>query len=144
MSTEPVPPRSSEFEVATRHLVMERDLNAFGHLFGGAMLAWLDEGSALYLQEKIGYRNFVTASMNDVTFQAPGQRGDAVAILCRILRTGRSSVAVQVKAVSRDAGQGSDREIITCEITYVCLKDDRPYPYFQSEEYRRWLDAHSG
>ena len=94
MTSENVPPHSSEFEVATRHLVMERDLNSFGHLFGGAMLAWLDEGAALYLEEKIGYRDFVTMNMNNVSFKAPGQRGDATLILCRVLKTGRSSVVV--------------------------------------------------
>ncbi len=128
----------SEFEVSTRHLVMERHLNPYGNVFGGTVLAWLDEGAALFLMEKIGYTNFVTVSMNHVDFKAPGHRGDAVQILCRVLRTGRSSVTVQAKAVSHEAASRSVREIITCEITYVCLKDDRPYPYFQSEEYRAW------
>src|SRR5690606_13517328 len=84
----------SEFEVSTRHLVMERHLNPYGNVFGGTVLAWLDEGAALFLMEKIGYTNFVTVSMNHVDFKAPGHRGDAVQILCRVLRTGRSSVTV--------------------------------------------------
>jgi acyl-CoA thioesterase YciA len=134
-----LPPGSAEFELATRHVVMERDLNAFGHLFGGTMLAWLDEGAALYLMEKIGYRDFVTVRLDNVEFKSPGQRGDAIVILCRVLRTGRSSVQVVAKAVSQEASTGATREIITCGITYVCLKDDRPYPYFQSPEYHAWV-----
>jgi acyl-CoA hydrolase len=130
-----------EFEIATRHMVMERDLNPFGHLFGGTMLAWLDEGSALYVMEKIGYRDFVTVSMDHVEFKAPGHRGDAIQILCRIVRTGRSSVLVQAKAVSHTASTGAVREIIDCEIAYVCLKDDKSYPYFQSDEYAHWVEV---
>lgn len=139
MTTDPAVP--SEYAIATRHMVMERDLNPFGHLFGGTMLAWLDEGAALYVMEQIGYRDFVTVSMDNVVFRAPGHRGDAIQILCRVLKTGRSSMVVEAKAVSHEASSGSVREIITCRITYVCLKDDRPYAYFQSEEYRRWLEA---
>jgi acyl-CoA hydrolase len=142
MQDGPVPPGAQEYEVATRHMVMERDLNPFGHLFGGTMLAWLDEGAALYLMERIGYSNFVTVSMDDVVFKAPGHRGDAIQVLCRIVRTGRSSVTVQAKAVVHIASSGAVSEVITCEITYVCLKDDVPYAYFQSEEYMKWLEAH--
>lgn len=141
MTTGAVPPHAAEFEVATRHIVMERDLNPYGHLFGGSMLAWLDEGAALYLQEKIGYRDFVTVSMDNVDFVSPGRRGDSIQILCRVVRTGRSSVTVEAKAASYDVVEGSVREIITCRITYVCLKDNKPYAYFQSEQYRRWLEV---
>ena len=35
------------FDLVTRHLVIERDLNPAGNLFGGTMLAWLDEATAL-------------------------------------------------------------------------------------------------
>lgn len=128
------------FEIVTRHLVMEKDLNPFGNLYGGAMLGWLDEGSALYVMEKIGYANFVTVNLDDVNFKAPGHRGDAIVLYCRIMKTGRSSIAIQTKAFARDPVTGTKREIITCTITYVCLRDERPYPYFQSEEYARWRE----
>lgn len=132
------------YEIATRHIIMERHLNSFGHLFGGSMLAWLDEGSALFLMDKIGFSNFVTVSMQNVNFTAPGRRGDAIVICSRIVKTGRSSVVVQSKAFAQDPIHGDDREIITCEITYVCLKDDRPYPYFLSEQYLNRLARTGG
>ena len=31
------------FEIVTRHLILDRDLNHFGNLFGGTLLHWLDE-----------------------------------------------------------------------------------------------------
>lgn len=130
------------YEIATRHMIMERDLNSFGHLFGGSMLAWLDEGTALFLMDKIGFSDFVTVSMQNVDFTAPGRRGDPIVICCRILKTGRSSVVAQSKAFAQDPLHGNDREIISCEITYVCLKNDKPYPYFQSEQYLKRLAAH--
>ena len=56
------------FQIVTRHLVMEKDLNYHGNLYGGTMLAWLDESSALFVMESIGYTNFVTAGMENVRF----------------------------------------------------------------------------
>lgn len=123
------------FEIVTRHLVMEKDLNAWGNLFGGSMLAWLDEAAALFVMDKIGYSNFVTVSLDNVVFQEPVHRGDAVVFCCRILGTGRSSIQVQTKALVHDSVFRSEREVITCNFKFVCLKDGKPFPYFKSEVY---------
>ncbi len=134
----------SDFEIVTRHIVMERDLNAFGNLFGGVMLAWLDEGSALYVMERIGYADFVTVSMDNVNFRTPARRGDAVVIYCRTVKTGRSSITMETKAFVHEPGTGAKREVITCLVTFVCLRDGRPYPYFETPEYRSWLARNDG
>ena len=128
-----------EFEVVTRHIVMERDLNSYGNLFGGAMLAWLDEAAGLFVMEKTGYSDFVTVALNDVSFKTPGRRGDAIGIYCRILRTGRSSITVEAKALVHEPETSAKRLVIDCRITYVCLKDGKPTPYFESDRYTRWL-----
>ena len=47
---------------------MEKHLNAQGNMFGGVVLAWLDEAAALYTMEKIRYTNIVTVSMDNVNF----------------------------------------------------------------------------
>lgn len=126
-----------EYDIVTRHLVMERHLNAFGNLFGGVMLAWLDEGSALYVMDQIGYQNFVTVSMDNVTFRTPARRGDAIVLYSRILKTGRSSITVETRALVHEAGADNRREVIRCQLSFVCLRDGKPFAYFESDEYRR-------
>lgn len=126
------------FEIVTRHIVMDRDLNAHGNLFGGIMLAWLDEASALFVMEKIGYTNFVTVNMQDVSFKSPGNRGDAIVLYSRVLETGRSSITVQSRALAHDPEKDIKREVINCRVTFVCLKDGKPFPYFESEQYRTY------
>ena len=128
------------FEIVTRHMIMERHINPHGHVFGGVLLAWLDECSALYAMEKTGYPEIVTVSMDHVNFVAPSQRGDHVAIHCRLFRVGRSSVCVQAKAVVYDPEACTEREAITCEITYVCLKNGKAFRYFESDEYAAWQE----
>lgn len=128
-----------DFEIVTRHIVMERDLNAFGNLFGGVMLSWLDEGSALYVMEAIGYANFVTVSMDNVSFRTPAHRGDAVVIYCRTEKTGRSSITIETRALVHEPGTGQKRDVINCLITFVCLKDGKSYAYFETPEYGAWM-----
>lgn len=133
-----------EFEVITRHVIMGRHLNALGNLFGGVILSWIDVAAALYVTEKTGASGHVTASMENVVFRAPGVSGDHVAIFGRIVSTGRSSVKVDVKAVGTQPRTGECRQIIHCTINFVCMRDNKPYPYFASEDYARWRDANEG
>lgn len=130
------------FEIVTRHIVMEKDLNAFGNLFGGIMLAWLDEASALFVMQKIGFDNFVTVSLTDVNFKTPARRGNAVVIYSRALKTGRSSITVQTRAFVHEPGTDLKSEVINCTITFVCLRDGQPFPYFESADYQNWLRKH--
>ncbi|MBN2308305.1 MAG: acyl-CoA thioesterase [Candidatus Hydrogenedentes bacterium] len=127
-----------DFRLATRHIVMERDLNAAGNLFGGTMLAWLDEATAISVIERIGYSDFVTVAMDNVNFKAPGHRGDLITFYSRVVKTGSSSIVAETRAYVEDHATGARREVITCRITYVCLKDQQPYAYFKSPEYAGW------
>lgn len=133
------PLRPSDYDIVTRHIVMERDLNAFGNLFGGIMLAWLDEASALYVMDRIGYPNFVTVAMDNVNFRTPARRGDAVVIYARVVKTGRSSITVETVAFVHEPVTGDKREVINCLVTFVCLRDNQPYAYFESEAYADWV-----
>ncbi|NIA15920.1 MAG: acyl-CoA thioesterase [Nitrospiraceae bacterium] len=127
------------FDVVTRHLVMERDLNPAGNLFGGTMLAWLDEATAVYVTEQIGYTDFVTVAMDDIRFRAPGHRGDIITVYSRIVGTGRTSVTAESKAFVEKPSTNERREMINCTIAYVCLKNQEKYAYFESEGYAEWL-----
>lgn len=126
------------YEIVSRHIVMERHLNAHGNLFGGVVLAWLDEAAALYVMELAGYSNFVTISMDDVIFRSPGHRGDVLVIYCRTQKIGRSSITVQAQAWVHEPQSLDKHMIIECSLTFVCLKDGKPFPYFVSDEYLSW------
>ena len=135
MNTSPI----DNFEIINRHLVVSKDLNFYGNLHGGVMLLWIDEAGYLFAVEKIGYANLVTVSLENVRFENPARNGDAVVIQGQIKKVGRSSLSIQIRALVKDPE--GPREIITCDITYVCLKDGKPYSYFKSAEYLNRLKA---
>ena len=114
MTNEQTEKELKDFHIVTRHLVMEKDLNYHGNLYGGTMLAWLDESSALYVMESIGYTNFVTAGMENVRFKSPARSGEAVVFYCRTAEIGRSSITVQTRAFVHDPLTDRKDEIIVC------------------------------
>lgn len=117
-------------ELITQHIVMAKDLNAHGNLFGGIMLAWLDEASAIYAMRRLMYTNIVTVSMDDVSFKTPGRLGDIIQIFSEIEKVGRSSIHIKTSAFSIGNKQSEKKEIIQCKIIFVCLDGSgKPFPY---------------
>ena len=112
-----------DMELASQHIVMAKDLNAHGNLFGGTILAWIDEGCAMYVMGKIKYSNIVTVNMQDVNFSSPGRLGDIVQIYAKVEKIGNSSITIYSKAIANDVAKQSLSEIIACKITYVCLDE---------------------
>jgi acyl-CoA hydrolase len=119
-------------DLVTQHIVMSKDLNAHGNLFGGVMLAWIDEAAALYAMEKIAYTNIVTVNMDDINFKTPGKNGDIVQVYACIERKGKSSLTIRTVCVSINDKSRDRKEIINCKVTFVCLDSEgKPFPYFQ-------------
>ncbi|PJZ69437.1 acyl-CoA thioesterase [Leptospira perolatii] len=131
MEESPLEKKLEGMELSTQHIVMSRDLNQHGFLFGGQMLAWIDEGCAMYVMEKIHYSNIVTVSMDDVVFKSPGLLGEIIQIYSKIEKVGKSSITIRNSSVTKSQKTKHVREIIDCRITYVCLDDQgKPFPYF--------------
>ncbi|ASV08489.1 acyl-CoA thioesterase [Leptospira interrogans serovar Canicola] len=119
-------------ELATQHIVMSRDLNQHGFLFGGQMLAWIDEGCAMFVMVKIRYSNIVTVSMADVVFKSPGLLGDIIQNFSKIDKIGNSSITIRNTSIGKSQSRKELKEIIDCKITYVCLDENgKPFPYFK-------------
>lgn len=119
-------------DLVTQHIVMSRDLNAHGNLFGGIILSWIDEAAALFAMEKIAYTNIVTVNMDDVNFKLPGKNGDIIQIYACIEKKGRSSLIIRTLAVSINEKNRERKEIINCKVTFVCLDSEgKPFPYFE-------------
>ena len=113
-------------------------MNSYGNLFGGTVLAWLDEAGALYVREKIRYENFVTVGMDDVYFKNPGKKGDTIKVFGKVTSVKQSSIQLNVRAYSVEPVSQASKEIIACKVVYACLgEDNKPFPYFFSNEFGR-------
>ncbi len=125
-------------ELITQHHVMSKDLNAHGNLFGGIMLAWIDEAAAIYIMRKIGYTNIVTVNMDNVNFMTPGRNGDIIQIYGEIEKIGKSSIVIKTNSISLAMGSHNKRDVIQCKVTFVCLDElGRPFPYFEMNKERK-------
>ena len=89
------PPQPRWDEPAIRVLMMPRDTNAHGTIFGGVILSYIDQAGAIEARRQ-GSRFMVTVSMDKVVFHEPVFVGDLVSFWTETLRIGTSSITVKV------------------------------------------------
>jgi acyl-CoA thioesterase YciA len=92
----------SEPYLAIQVVMMPRDTNPLGSIFGGIILSYIDQAGAIGAWHEVrkagGTRPFlVTAAVNRVEFKQPVLVGDVVRFLTRLVRLGRTSITMNVR-----------------------------------------------
>ena len=124
-----------DYVLANRRLVMFTDLNAAGRLFGGRLMAWVDEATAMVAMGIMGTRHIVTKKFGEFIFDAPGVAGDFIEIWCRPLREGNTSLTLDCRVTVRDVRQRDvhdkgARQICSSNVVFVALDEKgRPRPW---------------
>lgn len=117
-------------EPAIRVLMMPRDTNAHGTIFGGVILSYLDQAGAIEARRQ-GSESMVTVSMDKIVFHEPVYVGDLVSFWTETVRIGTTSITVKV--VVEVIRNGDKRVTVTeAHVVYVNVgKDRRPKPIRQ-------------
>jgi acyl-CoA thioesterase YciA len=110
-TTPPIESPSSRY-LAIRSVMMPRDTNALGSVFGGHILSLIDLAAGQHART-ISPKRYVTKVMREVNFVSPVFVGDSVSFYTSTLRVGTTSVAVRVEV---EAQRGVD-SITTCSVT---------------------------
>lgn len=115
----------------TRKWVKPEDLNPNGTLFGGQLLAWIDEEVALYTIIQLENSKIVTKYISEINFTASAKQGDIVEIGIEVTKFGKTSLSMKCEARNKMTRE----TILTVEnITMVNLGDDgKPKPHGKTE-----------
>ena len=109
---------------AIRRVMMPRDTNAVGTIFGGVILSEIDLAAAIEAQRHWPNR-VVTVAMDGVEFHHPVNVGDVVSLYASTERIGRSSIRVCVDVWARHRfGSGKDVRVTEAHVTMVAVDDD--------------------
>ena len=77
------------------HLLMPKCLNAAGYLFGGQLLAWIDETAGI-VAKRHAEMNVVTVAVDNMYFKAGAKVNDTIVLIGRLTHVGRSSMEVRI------------------------------------------------
>ena len=115
----------------TRKWVKPEDLNPNGTLFGGQLLAWIDEEAALYTIIQLENSKIVTKYISEINFMASAKQGDIVEIGIEVTKFGKSSITMKCEARNKMTRE----TILTVDnIIMVNLGEDgKPKPHGKTE-----------
>jgi len=119
--------------LALKAVMMPRDTNPHGTIFGGVILSYLDQAGAVgarHEMRRAGWpdRRIVTVAMKSVEFHKPVFIGDVVSFWTQVLNVGNTSISMRVTVeAERD---GKVQKLTQAEVTYVAVElvDGMPRP----------------
>ncbi|HKH72601.1 MAG TPA: acyl-CoA thioesterase [Vicinamibacterales bacterium] len=122
---------------AIRVLLLPKDTNAYGTIFGGVILSNIDLASAVEAR-KLAPHRYVTKAMHEVEFHEPVFVGDLVDFYTETVRVGRTSVTVRVSVEAERWGsvaesgpirRGERVKVTEAEVVLVAVNElGRPIP----------------
>jgi acyl-CoA thioesterase YciA len=121
-------------EPSIRVVLLPKDTNAHGTIFGGVILSYIDQAGAVEAKRH-GADMIVTIAMREVVFHQPVYVGDLVSFYTRLVRLGNTSITVAVEVVAtRGCDPSSQVKVTQAEVTFVNLGPDRkPKPIGRKE-----------
>lgn len=105
-----------------RVVPMPADANVHGDVFGGWIMAQVDIGGAILAARRANGR-VTTVAVTSFVFKEPVFVGDVLSVYARILRSGRTSVTIDVAVYAQRSGMVADAVKVT-EATLVYVATD--------------------
>jgi acyl-CoA thioesterase YciA len=116
-------PQESRY-LAIKVVMMPRDTNPHGTIFGGVILSYIDQAGAVGATHEIRQAGWpdqpiVSVAMDGVEFHRPVFVGDMVSFWTRLVRVGNTSITMRVD-VEADR-RGETAHLTEAEVTYVAV-----------------------
>src|SRR5262245_37773813 len=120
---------------AIRVVLMPKDTNAHGTIFGGVIWSYIDIAAAIEAR-KHTLKKIVTKAMHEVVFVAPVFVGDIVSFYTELVRIGRTSITIKVRVeAERVAQPGVCARVTEAEVVYVAVDEHRrPIPILEDAQ----------
>lgn len=114
----------TDFELITRRLCLIKDTGHAGVLWGGNMMAWVDEAGAIYAGRVTRNALMVTKAFTEIDFQSRVVPGDMVSFYGRVARFGQTSVSIELQVTACHPAERDEREVLRVTGVFVAIDQD--------------------
>lgn len=109
-------------ELTLRTLAMPADVNVNGDIFGGWVLAQMDIASGIVAGQRAQGR-VATVAVDAMKFIRPVKVGDVLCIYARLMRVGRTSMAIGLEAWALRDRIRTREKVTEAVFTYVAIDE---------------------
>jgi acyl-CoA thioesterase YciA len=113
-----------EMKLITKRIVLASDIGIHGNLFGGTLMAWMDEAAAAFATEYCYTPNMVTLRVGEMMFKKPLKAGHHVRIYGMVQDLGNTSITLLLEARKYSLYSGEETVVCSTNTTFVRIDDD--------------------
>lgn len=108
-------------------MMMPRDTNPYGTIFGGVVLSYIDQAGAIgarfeMARQDLPTQDIVTVAMASVEFHQSVFVGDCVSFWTELRRIGKTSITMHITVETERDGEVT--MLTEADVTYVSVKTD--------------------
>ncbi len=112
---------------------MGRDIGIHGNMFGGILMAWIDEAAASFATEYCYTPNMVTLKVGELQFKKPVKSGNHIRLYGQVTHLGNTSITLDIEVRKYNLYSSVEMVVCTTSITFVRIDDDgNPTPIGES------------
>ena len=108
---------------AIRIVMMPRDTNGDGTIFGGVILSLIDQAAYVEAMRQAHHR-YVTVGFKEVAFHQPVYVGDILTLYGAATRVGRTSITTHIRVcATRRQNPDETVNVTEADVTFVAVDD---------------------
>ena len=109
---------------AIRVVMMPRDVNPQGSIFGGVLMSLIDQAAWIEALRQAPEHRYVTVAIDRVEFHHPVHVGDVVSLWASAVRVGRTSITVHVDVFAQPTGTLEQTKVTEGDVVMVATSPD--------------------
>lgn len=133
----------SEDELITTKICMTKDVGVNSNLFGGNLMAFIDEVAATYACQVCSDPRMITVKVDELIFKKPVKVSQHIKFYGSIIKIGRTSIKIKINVKSHNVRTGNQEEVCETNITFVRVDEfNEPLPISKDvkERYKDYVE----
>lgn len=120
-------------KLINKKICMGKDIGIHGNMFGGILMAWIDEAAAAFATEYCHTPNMVTLRVGELLFKKPIKTGNHIRVYGEVAHLGSTSITLNIDVRKYNLYSSEETVVCTTSITFVRIDDDgNPTPIGES------------
>lgn len=126
-------------ELVSTYICKAFDIGVAKNMFGGAMMAMIDDCAASYASQICDSPNLLTLKVDELVFKKPTKIGNILKTYARVEKFGKTSISIYLEVRKHNVYTG-DQEVVThTNIKFVRVDDEgNPIPISERVQLRYW------